>query len=162
MDANSSMRDLIGQYSALSWKLKLATLFAFGVVLILSSTALLNAFNFSAGRRIGVISKLSTKGIACWTMEGELAMPNFSRSGTLRSSNASVDNTFYFSVPDPDIQKQLQAIPLGSPVAVEYQQKLFTLHWPLPFLCVRRTEFEIVGVTLAPAISPDTPMTAKP
>jgi hypothetical protein len=162
MDSNSSARDLIGQWSALSWKLRLAMLFAFGVVLILSFTALLNAFNFSTGRRVGVISRLSTKGIACWTMEGELAMPNFSQSGTLRSSNASVDNTFYFSVPDPDIQKQLQAIPAGSPVAVEYQQKLFTLHWPLPFLCVRRTEFEIVGVTLAPAISPNTPMPATP
>jgi hypothetical protein len=146
----------------MSSKLKLATLFAFAVVLILSFVALLNAFNFSTGRRIGVISKLSTKGIACWTMEGELAMPNFSQSGSLRSSNASVDNTFYFSVPDPDIQKQLQAIPLGSPVAVEYQQKLFSLHWPLPFFCVRRTEFEIVGVTLAPASSLNSPTTARP
>jgi hypothetical protein len=162
MDSSSWVRDFIGQYSAISWKLKLATLFAFGVVLILSFTALLNAFNFSAGRRVGVISKLSTKGIACWTMEGELAMPNFSQSGTLRPSNTSVDNTFYFSVPDPDIQKQLKDIPLGSTVAVEYQQKLFSLHWPLPFLCVRRTEFEIVGVTLAPAVSPNTPMPARP
>jgi hypothetical protein len=162
MVSNSSARGFIGQFSALSWKLKLATLLAFAVVLILSFTALLNAFNFSTGRRIGVISKLSTKGILCRTMEGQLAMPNFSQSGTLRSGNPGVDNTFYFSVPDPDIQKQLQAIPQGSPVAVEYQQKLFSLDWPIPFLCVRRTEFEIVGLSIAPAFSPSTPMPAGP
>lgn len=162
MLSNASAGGLINQFSALSWKLKLATLFAFAVVLILSLTALLNAINFSAGKRVGVISRLSMKGIACWTMEGELAMPNFSQSGTLRSGNAGVDNTFYFSVPDPDIQKQLQAIPGGTPVTVEYRQKLFTLHWPIPFLCVRRSEFEVVGVRLAPAFSPNTPMPARP
>ena len=57
-------------------------------------------------------------------------------------------------MPDKDIQKQLEAIPPGSSVSLEYVQKLFPLSLPLPFLCYRRTEYEIVGVKLAPALAP--------
>jgi hypothetical protein len=100
--------------------------------------ALLNLFNYSVGVRTGVIGKLSRKGVACWTTEGQLALPNFARSGSLRGAGQGVDNTFYFSVPDADVRKQLEAIPDGSPVTLEYRQKLFALDWPLPFFCKRR------------------------
>jgi hypothetical protein len=150
----SSAPGPFGQFRALSWKLKLPALFSAALVLILSLTALLNAFNYSVGERTGIIGKLSTKGILCWTNEGQLAMPNFSMPAG-RSGNANFDNTFYFSVPDPDVQKQLQALPPGSPVSLQYHQKLFALYLPLPFLCVRRTEYEIVGVRLAPAYEPN-------
>jgi hypothetical protein len=97
-------------------------------------------YNYSIGTRTGVIDKLSTKGFVCWTMEGQLALPNFSKSGSLTQNSGAIDNTFYFSVPDKAVQKEIQAIPPGSPVAVEYHQKLFPLSLPLPFLCHRRTE----------------------
>ncbi len=85
---------------ALRWKVKIPLLLALPIVVFLIAVALLNLFNYSAGTRTGVISKLSTKGVACWTNEGQLAMPNFTRGGP-RSGGANIDNTFYFSVPNP-------------------------------------------------------------
>ena len=76
---------------------------------------LLSLFNYSVGERTGVLSKISTKGVACWTMEGELAQPSFSKSSALRSGNAPIDNTFYFSVPNPDVREQLDGRPAGKP-----------------------------------------------
>jgi hypothetical protein len=146
----------------LSWKLRLALGLALLVVVFLILLALLNAFNYSIGVRTGTLDKLSRKGIACWTTEGQLALPAFSKSGNLGSSSENIDNTFYFSVPDADVRKQIEAIPPGSPVTLEYRQKLFTLDWPIPFLCVRRTQYEIVGVKPAPAYQPQTPIPARP
>ena len=162
MVSTSSAHGLFGRFWALSWKLKLAAIVILAVVLLYVSTGLLNAFNYSIGTRTGILDKLSQKGIACWTMEGQLALPAFSRPGTLRSRDESVDNTFYFSVPNQDVQKQIEAIPPGSPVTLEYHQKLFALDWPLPFLCVRRTQYEIVGVKPAPAYQPELPTPARP
>jgi hypothetical protein len=36
-------------------------------------------------------------------------------------------------------------------VALQYEQKVFSLALPLPGLCRRRTQYEITGVKLAPA-----------
>ena len=112
-------------------------------------------FNYSVGERMGVVSKLSAKGVACWTTEGELAQLNFSKTSALRSKDAWIDNTFYFSVPDPDVRKQLEAVPPGRAVALRYNQKLFALDLPIPLMCRRRTQFEIVGVRLALANQPE-------
>jgi hypothetical protein len=125
------------------------------IAVLLGLFALLNMFNYSVGKRTGVLDKLSSKGFACWTTEGQLALASFARSGALRSGNESVDNTFYFSVPDGAVRRQLEAIPAGSPVTLDYRQKLFALAWPAPFLCIRRTQYEIVGVQEAPAFRPD-------
>jgi hypothetical protein len=146
---------LFGRFWALSGKAKLLTLLIVPVVLLYAGALLLSLFNYSVGERTGVLSKLSTKGVACWTMEGELAQPSFSRSSALRAGNSPIDNTFYFSVPDPAVRKQVEAVPPGSAVSMQYQQKLFALDLPLPFLCQRRTQFEITGVTLAPAFQPE-------
>ncbi len=161
MNSTASSRSSPGLFSA-SYIIRTAALLVLVILVSLGVVALLNAFNFSIGKRTGVIGKLSTKGLACWTMEGQLAMPNFSQSGALRSGNGTVDNTFYFSVPDPEIRKQMQAIPSGSPVTLEYRQKLFALHWPVPFFCLRRTEYEITGVSLAPAFSPNGSIPSRP
>jgi hypothetical protein len=160
--STSSSSRLFERFKELPWKLKLALGLAVPAVILLILIALLNAFNYSVGMRTGTLDKLSRKGIVCWTTEGQLALPAFSRSGNLRSSSENIDNTFYFSVPDPDVRKQIEAIPPGSSVTLEYHQKLFALDWPLPFLCVRRTQYEIVGVKPAPAYHPDATMPAKP
>jgi hypothetical protein len=133
-----------------------AALIAVGLI------ALLNAFNYSVGTRTGTLDKLSSKGITCWTTEGQLALRAFSRTGTLRANNQTIDNTFYFSVPDRDVRKALDAIPAGSPVSLEYRQKLFALAWPVPFLCIRRTQYEVVGVRLAPALPMDNDVPLRP
>ena len=139
----------------LSWRVKVPLATALLVFLSAAVLFLLNTYNFSVGSRIGIIGKLSTKGIACWTNEGQLAMPNFA-SGVLRSGG-EVENTFYFSVPDAEVWKNLREISPGSPVNLEYHQKLFPLAIALPFLCVRRTEYEIVGVVPAPEFAPVQP-----
>ena len=146
---------LFGRFWALSWKIKLLSAALVPVVLLYAGALLLSFFNYAVGERTGVLSKLSTKGVACWTMEGELAQPSFSRSGALRSQNAPIDNTFYFSVPDPNVRKQVEAVPPGSAVSLQYEQKLFALDLPLPLLCRRRTQYEITGVRLAPAYQPE-------
>jgi len=143
----------------LTGKLKIVIWLIISLLLLLLLLALLNSFNYSVGVRTGVLSKLSTRGVACRTSEGQLALPNFSRSNDRRPRNQEFDNTFNFSVPDADVRKQLEAIPAGQTVTLEYHQKLFALDWPLPLLCVRRTAFEIVGVRPGPA-SPGAPPAA--
>jgi hypothetical protein len=76
--------------------------------------ALLNLFNYSVGVRTGVIGKLSRKGVACWTTEEQLALPNFARSGSLRGAGQGVDNTFYFSVPDADVRNSSKPFPTAA------------------------------------------------
>ena len=129
---------------------KLAAGLVLAIVLFLGATLLLNTYNYADGTRTGLITKFTTKGIGCWTTEGNLAQASFAKSGELNSANAGIDNTFYFSVPDHAIQKEIDAIPQGSPVTLNYHQKLFALDLPIPFFCLRRTQYEIVGVTPAP------------
>lgn len=134
-------------------KLKIVIWLVLAVVFFFIALALLNSFNYSVGVRTGVLSKLSMRGVACRTFEGHLALPSFSRSTNGRSRNQEFDNTFNFSVPAADVRKQLDAVPAGRTVTLEFQQKLFSLAWPLPFLCVRRSEYEIVGIRSEPGSS---------
>lgn len=145
----------------LNGKLKIAIWLVVAVLFILAALAVLNSFNYSVGVRTGVLSKLSRRGIACRTFEGHLALPSFSASTNGRSRTQGFDNTFNFSVPDPGVREQLEAMP-GRTVTLEYHQKLFALDWPLPFLCVRRTEFEIVGVRPGPNSPAAPPASAGP
>ena len=140
---------------------KLAAGLVLAIVLFLGVTALLNAYNYADGKRTGLLDKLSTKGLWCWTAEGQLAQASFARSGTLHSGDVSLDNTFYFSVPDHNVQKEIEAIPLGSPVTLEYHQKLFALDFPIPFFCLRRTQYEVVSIVPAPDYAPSQ-VPAKP
>jgi len=155
MGSTATKSGAFHRFWALNWKLKLLVGLALPIAVFVVGLLLLDAFNYSVGERTGVISKISQKGIACWTWEGELAQPSFSRSSALRSKNDQIDNTFYFSVPDPQVRQQLEDIPPGSSVALQYNQKLFALDLPAPLMCRRRTQFEITGVRLAPALSPE-------
>jgi hypothetical protein len=142
-------------FANLSWKVKVSLATVFLIIFSAAVLLLLDLYNYSVGSRTGIISKLSTKGVACWTNEGQLALPNFTR-GTVRAG-ATVENTFHFSVPDADVWKKLRDISPGTPVNLQYRQKLFPLALALPFLCVRRTEFEIVGAEPAPDFAPVQP-----
>jgi hypothetical protein len=157
MASSSSPQGALERFGSLPLKIKIPALLAAFVVVLLGGTALLNLFNYSVGTRTGVVGKLSHKGIACWTTEGQLALPNFGNSGSSRQGAQGVDNTFSFSVPDHEIQKQMDALPDGAAVALDYHQKLFALDWPIPFFCRRRTEYEIVGVRLAPGFQQNAP-----
>ncbi len=134
--------------------MKLITWLVVAIAIVLGLVFLLNAYNYSIGTRTGTIDKISTKGFGCWTTEGQLALPNFSKSDTLGSAGKTMDNTFYFSIPDKEVQKQFEAIAPGSAVTVQYHQKMFPLSLPIPFFCVRRTQYEITSVTPAAAYAP--------
>jgi hypothetical protein len=100
-------------------------------------------FTYSEGDRRGVVTKLSKKGIIFKTWEGQLAMQNVSQGGSLNTSgaNATVSNTFNFSVTDQEVIQELKdALDAGEPVRLEYEQKLF------PWWTERKTEYEIVDV----------------
>ncbi len=157
MPANTTAANGNSWFSSLPWKARVPLILGLPIIAFLGVTALVNLFNYSVGTRTGVISKLSTKGVACWTNEGQLALPNFTRGGP-RSGGGNIDNTFAFSVPDQAVWKQLQETPSGSPVTLEYRQKLFSLAWPIPFFCLRKTEYEIVGVRPAPAFEMQPPV----
>jgi hypothetical protein len=162
MNYSASSPGLVGRFWAMPWKIRAPALIVALLVLFYVVTLSLNLFNYSVGERTGVLSKLSTKGFVCWTMEGELAQPSFSRSSAFGTKpGAPVDNTFYFSVPDPEVRKELEKVSPGSAVSLQYEQKVFSMDWPLPGLCRRRTQFEITGVRAAPAYQPE-PFPSRP
>jgi hypothetical protein len=126
------------------------------ILLVVIGGFLLADWTYSEGMRQGTISKISRKGFVCKTWEGELAMANFSRDGTLSQDNRGTDNTFYFSVDDKKAANRLQdAMRTNTVVNLAYEQKLFPLSWWLPGTCQRRTEYEVHDIQVvgsAPAL----------
>jgi hypothetical protein len=126
------------------------------ILLVVVGGFLLADWTYSEGMRQGTISKISRKGFICKTWEGELAMANFSRDGTLGGDNRGTDNTFYFSVDNKKAGDRLQeAMRTNSVVNLAYEQKLFPLSWWLPGTCQRRTEYEVHDIQVvgpAPAL----------
>ncbi len=105
---------LFGRFWALSWKMKLISLALVPVVLLYAGALLLSLFNYAVGERTGVLSKISKKGVACWTMEGELAQPSFSKSGALRSEQRADRQHFLFLRAGPECPQAIRRRPAGS------------------------------------------------
>jgi len=122
------------------------------VVLAIIGGFLVSDYTYSEGVRQGTISKFSKKGLLCKTWEGELAMANISRGGTLGADNRGGDNTFYFSVDNKETADQIMAaMSSNSSINLSYEQKLFPLSWALPGTCQRRTEYEVHAVQILAA-----------
>ena len=85
MSSTATKRSAFQRFWELDWKLKILVVVIIPIAVFVTLLLLLNSFNYAVGERTGVISKLSQKGIACWTWEGQLAQPNFSRSSALGS-----------------------------------------------------------------------------
>ncbi len=101
--------------------------------------------SYSEGERVGVITKLSHKGLFCKTWEGEMNLGGFknvsSKDNEGRSTTSMVANVFEFSVTDPEIVAQIQeAMNQGETVGLMYSQML--IHNP----CVSGTGYIITGV----------------
>ncbi|MFY9657750.1 MAG: hypothetical protein WAK01_14425, partial [Methylocystis sp.] len=77
MSSTASQTGVLRHFWALNWPLKLLVLPIAPITLFVVGLLLLDMFNYSVGERMGIVSKLSAKGIACWTTEGELAQLNF-------------------------------------------------------------------------------------
>ena len=76
---------------------------------------------YSDGDRVGIVTKISHKGMLYKSWEGEMAMDNFVAKPTENGSVMS--NTFNFSVLDPEIVKKIQdAQKSGERVQLTYKQ----------------------------------------
>lgn len=81
--------------------------------------------SYSEGSRIGVVQKLSRKGITCKTWEGELALQGI----TSDSEGRAIPNVWAFSVKDESLLPELrEAMASGKRVEVHYDQVL--AQWP--------------------------------
>lgn len=90
---------------------------------------------FSTGDRVGVVTKLSYKGMINKSWEGQLATESFHRTDTGSS------NSFYFSVRDPAVKDALDAaMRRGEPVKVTYRQVVLNSG------CTQDSDYTIVGV----------------
>jgi hypothetical protein len=86
---------------------------------------------YSEGERAGYVQKLSERGWICKTWEGEMAMVTM--PGT-------VAEKFFFTVPDDDVAKKINAT-VGERVVLHYEQ-----HKWIPFSCFAETEYFVTGV----------------
>ena len=106
--------------------------------------------DYSDGKRVGVVTKFSHKGVFCKTWEGQLAMSNFKGS-----SDGSTSNSFDFSVVDPNMVKPVDdALESQKLVELTYHQVL--LSGP----CTQDTQYQITGVKPSNA-SPIVPALGK-
>lgn len=83
--------------------------------------------DYSEGSRVGVITKLSKKGLFCKSWEGELNMGGFKNKKSDKGTNV-VANIFEFTIPDdkPEILEAAnQAMDIGADVRLSYTQSWF-------------------------------------
>jgi hypothetical protein len=103
---------------------------------ILAAIALTGCINYSDGARVGVVQKISHKGIVFKTYEGELV-----QAGIRARANGAVTDIWKFSVQDPAVVKQVeQAAETGQPVKLTYEQDVWNAPW------VAGTSYRIVKV----------------
>lgn len=107
---------------------KVATVGCLGVLLgalLLGGCAAGKRVRVSDGFRDGVVQKLSCRGVAVRTWEGELVLD---RVKYRADQNGGTGGTvvFEFSVPDPAVAAELEAVPPGEAVRLHYEQRLTT------------------------------------
>lgn len=83
--------------------------------------------NYSDGSRVGVVNKLSKKGLLCKTWEGEMMLGGL-RSQTDKDGNTSqVANVWGFTVTSPRDVEALQAVmESGKTVRVTYHETVLS------------------------------------
>ena len=87
--------------------------------------------SYSNGERVGYVQKISKKGWACKTWEGELSMI---------SIPGSVPQTFEFTVRDESVARNLLDA-AGKRVAITYDQHRF-----VPSQCFGETEYFVTAI----------------
>jgi hypothetical protein len=124
-----------------------------GLVLIVALGAAyfwaMASWSYSSGERAGWVQKLSRKGWACKTWEGEMAMV---------SMPGSVAEKFLFTVRNDEVVEQINKL-MGRRVTLHYEEKV-----GLPTSCFGETRYYVTKVTLveeiplAPGIVVPTPV----
>ncbi len=132
------------------WRRRLWTLIILLILAGIAYTAFVLWFPYSNGDRTGVVRKLSEKGIAFKTWEGELLLPgaSISPSDPTQTSNQTLGGTIWlFSVEKGDdavVKALKEAEAKGSRVTLHYKQFLKQFDWR------GETPYFITSVTEAP------------
>jgi hypothetical protein len=91
------------------------------VLIVAAAFALGCDATYSDGDRVGVVTKLSYKGVVNKSWEGELAMDNFKPA----PGSSATSNIFEFSVLDDGMRKTLQDdMNAGTRVKLHYRQQV--------------------------------------
>lgn len=95
------------------------------IILIFSFVFMISGTVYSDGFRMGVVQKISNKGICFKTYEGQLVM-----EGLTASSDQTLSNIWDFSVLDTEILDQLnKAAERGDRVKLVYHQLVVRKFW---------------------------------
>lgn len=97
------------------------------LILLLSACAP----DYSEGSRVGVVTKLSYKGLIFKSWEGEMVMGGMKRHTDDNGNTSMVANVFEFNVDPPAVEKVKAAQESGQPVELVYRQWLIappTIH----------------------------------
>ena len=79
--------------------------------------------NYSNGSRVGVVNKLSHKGLVFKSWEGEMNLGGFRNKTDDNGNTSVVANTFAFNVQDEEVVKRInESMRKGERVELVYQQ----------------------------------------
>lgn len=102
--------------------IELLTVVAFCIIAFaLLFGALQKGFSTSEGKRVGVLTKFSYKGMMIKSYEGELNMGGVRNKTDSEGRNSVVANVWQFSCSNPSVAKQLDDL-LGKEVVIRYHQ----------------------------------------
>lgn len=99
--------------------------------------AVFNGISTSDGKRVGVLTKFSYKGLIYKSYEGELNMGGVRNRTDGEGRNTVVANVWQFSCSNPTVAKQLEDL-IGKEVVIKYHQSFAGVS--------RDTSYDVVSV----------------
>ena len=96
-----------------------------------------NAVGTSDGKRVGVLSKFSQKGLIIKSYEGELNMGGIRNNVNSKGERSMVANVWEFSCSNPQMAEKLENL-VGKEVVIKYHQSFAGLQ--------RNTSYDVVSV----------------
>lgn len=99
----------------------LVVIFIFGIIIAMLAGAVAGFAGESEGKRVGVLTKFSYKGLFIKSYEGELNMGGIRNYTDGNGRRGTVANVWEFSCSNPDVAKQLDNL-VGKEVSIKYLQ----------------------------------------
>lgn len=96
----------------------LVVVFIFGIIIAMLARTVAGK---SEGKRVGVLTKFSHKGLFIKSYEGELNMGGIRNYTDSNGRQGTVANVWEFSCSNPDVAKQLDNL-VGKEVSIKYLQ----------------------------------------
>ena len=96
-----------------------------------------NVAGTSDGKRVGVLTKFSNKGVFIKSYEGELNMGGVRNNVNSKGERSMVANVWEFSCSNPQMAEKLENL-IGKEVIIKYHQSFAGL--------MRDTSYDVVGV----------------